>query len=185
MVQELEDTDKFLASKGAFFQGQQGYYTWEEMRLRMMAAVDEVFNLLPPGATGPSGPAGATGPSGPPGGAGATGSTGATGATGVGVAGATGPTGSSGMQSATLSTNGSGQVSWTFPVPFAGVPVISADVISTAGQPYSVRLISLSATAVSLQVLGSAAVTVVGISVLAGLTNAGSGIPVHIHAREA
>lgn len=88
----------------------------------------------------------------------------------------------------TRATNASGRVTWTFPVGFFTVPpVISADVLATANQPYSVRLVTLDATVLVLDVLASAAVAValIGLTVLVGLATVGAGITVHLSARKA
>lgn len=88
-------------------------------------------------------------------------------------------------QSIILLTDANGEVAWTFPTAFGVgiVPVLSADVIATSNQPYSVRQLALNNTGLSLRVLGAAAVTILTISVLAALTPVGAGVPVHITAR--
>lgn len=92
------------------------------------------------------------------------------------------------VQAAIRTTDSSGQVNWTFPVPYGVgvVPVVSADVLATANQPYSVRLIGsgVTNTGVNLQILGAAIVSILSISVLAALVSAGAGIQVHLVARK-
>lgn len=88
-------------------------------------------------------------------------------------------------QAAIILTNASGVASWTYPRPYTDPPVISADALPTSGQPFAIREISRSNTAVSLQVLQSSAVTILSISVLAALVNAGANVPVHIVAKRA
>lgn len=98
----------------------------------------------PEGAQGPAGPQGPQGAAGPAGSQGiqgpqgAVGPTGPTGATGPqGATGATGPQGPAGepgaagtvVRAATLTTGTDGRVTWTFPTPFASVPVVTACVV--------------------------------------------------------
>lgn len=77
-----------------------------------------------PGSAGPAGPAGATGA------AGATGPAGAAGP--PGPAGAAGPAGAGAVATAKLVSNATGDITWTYPAPFATVPTLSATVLTTA-----------------------------------------------------
>lgn len=89
-------------------------------------------------------------------------------------------------QAVILSTDVDGRVSWTYPRPFADPPVLSADVLSTgSNQPYALRELTRTNTGCSLQVLGAAVVSVLGISVLAGLVASGAGLSVHLVAKRA
>jgi hypothetical protein len=84
--------------------------------------------------------------------AGAAGATGEAGATGpVGPAGATGPAGP-GPTATVLTTNATGDVTWTFPTPFAAPPVVVATGVAVA-TAVTVTVAAVSATAVSLKAL--------------------------------
>ena len=91
-------------------------------------------------------------------------------------------------QAAIVNTDSSGQVAWTYPSAFVDPPVLSADVLSTSSnQPYAVRILSRTNTAVTLQILSSAALNVValGLTLLGAMAPVGAGVPVHLVARKA
>lgn len=87
-------------------------------------------------------------------------------------------------QTKIVTTNGSGQATWTFATPFAAPPVISALVEATSNRPYDVDITALSATAVTIQVRRSAVVSVLGIDVLGAPVSAGV-VNVHLYATKA
>lgn len=89
------------------------------------------------------------------------------------------------IQRVRLLTNSSGQVSWTYPVAYSENPIISADVLHTTNQPYSIRVLTLTSTGLSLQVFRSNVVSVLGVDVLAALAAVGADIPVYILAHKA
>lgn len=84
------------------------------------------------------------------------------------------------IQAATLTTNSSGRVTWTYPIAYLANPVVSTDIRASTGQPYSIRTISESPTSITLDVFNSAAVTILGISVLSAFALVGAGVSVHV-----
>jgi len=88
-------------------------------------------------------------------------------------------------QSTVKTTNSSGRVTWTYPVAFAAPPCLQSGVLSTNGQPFSIREVSRTATACELEVQNSAVVSVLGISVSAALVTVGAGFAVGITAQVA
>lgn len=89
------------------------------------------------------------------------------------------------IQATTLTTDSSGRITWTFPVAYSTTPVVSTDVRASSGQPYTLKTISISNTAIVLDVYNSTAVTILSISVLGALALVGAGISVHIIAMKA
>lgn len=144
----------------------------------------------PAGSTGATGSSGATGATGSPGATGATGSTGATG--GVGPTGATGSTGAAGpagspgtvKQGVRAQTLATGLYTWTYPAPYAGgvVPIIEATPEGSASVIVNAQIEGAPTnTQCTIRVTRTAAVTVLGISVL-GLS-ASAATFVHITAQ--
>lgn len=83
---------------------------------------------------------------------GAAGATGARGPAGKdGEPGATGPRGPGAAAVAVLTTSAAGTVTWTFPTPLSGVPVVTATAVANVVTVCTI--LSVSATAVSLMVL--------------------------------
>lgn len=120
------------------------------------------------GAPGPQGPEGAPGVPGPEGPQGVQGEPGAT----------------RRIFSGTGVTDGSGNVTFTFSPPFAGVPVGTQALVTGNANATEARVTALTASSCTVQVRQSPAVTVLGLSVLQ-VPQALVGATVNIHAVEA
>lgn len=123
------------------------------------------------GPVGAAGPAGAIGPAGEIGPAGAIGPAGSQGLKGdTGAAGPAGAAGTAGtkVQAIRVQTDAAGKYTWTFPTAFvAGVlPVIQITVQDASSATFNHKVTALSNTAVTIQLVKTTAVTVVGVSVL-------------------
>lgn len=134
----------------------------------------------PTGPQGPAGPKGDTGPQGPQGPQGATGATGATGPIGPqGPKGDTGDTGPAGpsrpMDASIITTNASGNATWTFTTYFSFAPNVYAELVTTNTRQF-VRLTSLTATSATFNAYQQNAtlLSLLGIDILtAGTTPLG------------
>ncbi|MET7720688.1 hypothetical protein [Streptomyces mirabilis] len=86
------------------------------------------------------------------------------------------------IERATGATDGSGNVTFTWPVgAFAAAPVVTHSIEAASVGVRTARITANSATATTFQVLVTTGVTVLGISVL-GPGVAASGVTVHAHA---
>jgi len=87
-------------------------------------------------------------------------------------------------QCISLTTNSSGQISWTFPNAYASgtVPICSWNIMVVDNNTYIVRPLSVSNTDITLQILYIPITTILGISVMGAPQPVGSGILVHITA---
>lgn len=88
------------------------------------------------------------------------------------------------VETATGSTNASGQFTFTFPQDFASVPHISAEMMPSPNTETFLRVMSVSASAVTIHVFSRTGLTVLGISLLSMATVNVSAIPVSIMAME-
>jgi hypothetical protein len=123
----------------------------------------------PTGPAGPTGATGATGPAGPQGPQGEQGATGAQGPSGI----------SRSFWAGTGVTDVSGNVTFTFPTPFASVPVVAHSLQTTLDDTTECKVTSVSATSVTYNARRSPAVTLLGISILSA-PQAAVGVTVNV-----